>query len=286
MNVSNSTNIQYKPSFKALLKPSDINCGQYNEFLKLHAHKITKTVLGERIAPKIPLKKITADFNVFFNLYGSGNLHLMLMPNTNGLHNFVKTIKNNKNSTFSNIKEMLNILKKTNPKEKLYLFESGASEQQSKNNSKGIIPAHLHFVLTNNFTNHKIFETFTNLSERKITYFNNIHVKDLFKDLSSITLNGRLGYKLLAKHVNKDYFNAWAIIENDPKIPSKSLLISKVFSQLINNDQNPQYYNWKIIDTDPNNWSSIMNRRIYTNRKNNNKFYDKLEKLKLINPNS
>lgn len=272
-----------KPSFKALMKASQINCGQFDEFRKLHANSITKTVLGEKFAKELNLDGISRDFTVFFNIYGSGRVHLMLMPVKNGLHNFVKTMKDNFNSTRRNVSRMPRLLNRAFGSDKLYLFESGASASQAINNSKGIIPAHLHYVLGRDISPEEIKKVFSRLSEREVLSFKNISLINLYKRLNELSEQGNLGYKLIAKQSDKYSYDAWAIIENNPQIPSKSLLISKVFSQLLNNSTNPQFYNWKIIDTDPQNWSQIMRSRIYSNRLSNNSFYNRLRNQGLIN---
>ena len=273
-----------KISFGIKLTNKQIACDDYLAFVNNRMNGLTGTILGEKFAPPISIRGISSDYDMYFHIYGLGDLHLMLMPKKNGLHNYVMDYTNNPKLTINNITELVKICNKNqNKSQQLYLFESGSSYKQSIENTKGIIPAHLHYILGDNINEDELLKTFEGMAGRKIIKLENITLDYLYKRLQNLTYSGFFGYKHISKQISPDRYNSYILIENNPNIPSKSQLQPRVLSKLFNGgSEDNEHYNWKILDTDSKNWTYIQKQHIEKNRKAYQDFYDKLKNANLV----
>ena len=110
----------------------------------------------------------------------------------------------------------------------------------------------------------------------------NITLDYLYKRLQNLTYNGFFGYKHISKQISPDRYNSYILIENNPNIPSKSQLQPRVLSKLFNRSEDNEHYNWKILDTDSENWTIIQKQHIENNRKAYQDFYDRLKNANLV----
>lgn len=272
-------------SFGALLNDKDLKCNEYSEFRKKSQSDFTKLILGDDLALPLRLKGVAEGFNSYFDIYGVGKFHFMLMPTKNGINNFASSLADDKVAALQSINRVAQIVEMTHPLEDFYIFESGASEIEKQTNKRGIIPAHLHFVTNNrdeSVTIEKIQTIFNNTVEDSTQKFKNVSIENLYENILKLTKNGDLGYKFIAKKLKNGFYDAFLYIkENDDGTP-KSQSIPKVLSRIFNKSDNRSFYSWKIVDTDPNNWNSITKEKILQDRKLNREFYNKIKKLGLL----
>ncbi|MDD3437005.1 MAG: hypothetical protein PHC64_07645 [Candidatus Gastranaerophilales bacterium] len=269
--------------FKVRLKEEDLKCNSYCDFRREGLPLLlNQVVLGENFARPIRFVGVSNDFDSYFDIYSTGNLHLLLMPNETDVNNFAKYYNRNKRSTLNAIDRVREIVKSATVDEDLYIFESGSSNQQKIFNTKGIIPAHLHFV-TNDadgaITIDILHDAFVNLIKTELKKIKNVSMDDLYSIISDLTQKGALGYKFVAKEVGDGKFDASLFIEHDPQAQTISQVIPRVLAMVFHQSNNPSYYDWKRLDTDPTMWDKIVRERVLKNRRVNSAFLIAARKL-------
>lgn len=274
-------------NFGERFKDENLKSNHYSDFISSSRAHISKLVLGEQFAKPMKFAGVGNDFDVHFDMYGVGKLHLLLMPNQDGINNFAKYYKEKKDSTLNSIAKVIEIVKKTNPDEDLYLFESGASERLKEVNKNGVVPAHLHFVTNKQDLSANIETINSYLSEivgPNVKEYKNISMDFLLSTTSKLTKNGDYEYKFIAKKIGEDRFDAvlYYSEEIDKLAKPKSQVPSRVLSKIFYNADEPSYYNWKNIDADPKNWNPQIREKITRDRVENGKFIEKIISKKIL----
>lgn len=273
----------YNDLYHRFISFKSLGVSNYKDFNSGEAHNLRLNIFGdEKFANPIPIKGIDSQkFHCNINIYGIGDLHLMLMPIEDDLHNLVVTSsKYGEGTTNKNLNKLVDVCNELYPNKKLYVFESGSSLDQLHHDKNGIIQTHIHYLLSDDIPNEKLSDTFEKMSERKLTKVENITLDDFYKLMKKESDNGNLGYKYISKQrENSKNFDIYYFIENNPKVPRKSQLSQHVFSTLVYNNEGEELYNWKKISKNPEEWSEVVRNRIMQNRKNNTDFLNRLKKF-------
>lgn len=282
-NFYNSKNISFGERFD----DEKLKSNHYSDFIEQSRSKISQLILGEDLAKPMKFDGVGKDFNVHFDMYGAGKLHLLLMPNKDGINNFARYYHERKKSTLKSIERVMEIMKKTHPNHDLYLFESGASERLKQVNRNGVVPAHLHFVANkkdSSATIERIHSYLRDVVGGNVVKFKSLSVDSLFEIVSELSQNGEFEYKFIAKRVGKDRFDTslYHCNKGDKLFKLKSQVPSRVLSRIFYNADNPSYYNWKNIDADPRNWSALTRKKITKDRIENGKFVKQIKSLGLL----
>lgn len=282
LSISDNNYNNKSLSFKGEYSADTLRCNDYSTFRKGHAADMTRQILGAEFVNPLNISGLTKDFDTYVNLYGVGDLHLMLMPNQDGFNNFAKCYSKDFQTTEKNIEELIKVCNMIYPTKQLYLFEAGSHAEQTKHNSRGIVPAHLHYVISQDFPSIEILKKFQEYSENEITVLEDKKLSEIYTYLMEQSKCGILGYKHISKQRKNGHYDSFLYIEKDSKVRSKSQLIPRLLSYFIYGRDDKQYYDWKKIDTNPELWSQILKQRIRTNRKNNIRFYKKLIEFNIL----
>lgn len=277
----NSKNI----NFGELFDDDKLKSNHYSDFIHSSRAQISRLVLGEDLSKPMKFDGVGKDFDIHFDMYGVGKLHLLLMPNVDGINNFAKYYRQEKDATLKSIARVTEIVEKTHPGEDLYLFESGASDRLKEINKNGVVPAHLHYVTNKKDSSADIDKIHSYLCEivgnKSVRKFKSVSMDYLFNVVSDLSKNGELEYKFIAKKMGSDKFDVslYYCEEGDKLFVPKSQVPSKVLSRIFYGEDNPSYYNWKNIDADPKNWSSAIREKITKDRAENGKFVRQIKSL-------
>lgn len=269
--------------FTATQTFDELRCDDFEAFKKKNNSFLSKLVLSDDLTSPMKFKTLE-DFEVFFDLYNSGKCRLLLMPPENGINNFATLFNKNNDKTCRALDRFARIVRFAFPYDEVFISESGSSEVQKLNNKRGIIPAHMHYIVYEN--NHKLeienikqaFKDVHNITDdNNILLIKNMTSKSLMEHVSKISNNGKDPYKFFAKLNHKNLYDTIFFLDAAKR---KYVFFSqKVITKILYNTEDESHYNSKIIDSCPSKWSYTVANKIYNNRKINRRFKEAVKNL-------